>query len=533
MSKRFLFIALCVASVVAPSPDCLGGGRGGGGGGRGGGGGGGGGGGFSGGASRGGGGGGGFSGGSGGFSGGGRPSSSPSFGGGGQMSQGNVGGGMSGASRQSPANFGNAGGAGGFGAAAGQRPAGGAAGAGNFGAGAQAGAANRFNAPSQSQLGGFLGLPSDEGLSHASTAAGTMSRPSQMPAGGSNFDVNYGTKQGAGGGQAAGVTVTGPGGNTAGKAAAVGPQGGAAVVGGVQGAGGGTAARGAAVGPNGGVAVAGEVQGPGGGTAARGAAVGPGGQAVAGRAAVGPGGYGGAGVVTAGPAGVGAGFVRTTPAGRYTAAAAVRGNYNNWGVYGRGWYAQYPGAWVAAGLTANALWNASTWGTASDYCGYSEQPPVYYDYGNSVIYEDSNVYVNGDSAGTAEQYYDQAADLAKTGAQAAAPSDGDWLPLGVFAFTKADQPKSDITIQLAVNKEGIIRGNYTDTATKQNQVVQGSIDKQTQRAAFTVGDNKTSIIETGLYNLTKDEAPCLLHIGKDKTEQWLLVRLKNPEVPAN
>lgn len=207
----------------------------------------------------------------------------------------------------------------------------------------------------------------------------------------------------------------------------------------------------------------------------------------------------------------------------------MRSNYNNWGVYGRGWYAQYPGAWVAAGLTANALWNAATWGSTSEYCGYSEQPPIYYDYGTSVIYEDSNVYINGDSAGTAEQYYNQAAELVKTGTEAQAPADGDWLPLGVFAFTKAETPSSDITIQLAISKEGILRGNYTDTATKQNQVVQGSVDKQTQRVAFTVGDNKTNIIETGLYNLTKDEAPCLIHFGSERTEQWLLVRLQNPE----
>lgn len=502
MIKRVLFTALSITLVTSLSADCLAGrgGRGGGGGG-----------GFSGGVSRGGGG--GMYGGGGGFSGGARPSPSPSFGGGGQMSRGDMG-----ASRPSPGNFGNPGGAGGasrapgglggaggFGqAAAGQRPAGGA---GNFGVGGQGGAANRFNAPSQSQLSGFLGLPSDEGFSHAGSKATSFSAPAQRPTAGSNFDVNKGSVEGPRGGQAAGVTVTGPGGNTVGKAAGVGPQGGAAVVGGVQGAAGGTAARGAAVGP--------------------------GGQVVAGRGAVGPNGFGGGGVVTAGPAGVGAGFTRVTPSGRYTAAAAVRGNYNNWGIYGHGWYAQYPGAWVAAGLTANALWNASTWGVASDYCGYTEQPPIYYDYGNSVIYEDNNVYVNGDNAGTAEQYYDQAVDLAKSGAQAEAPSDGDWLPLGVFAFTKPDQKSSDITIQLAVNKDGVIRGNYTDTSLKQNQVVQGSIDKQTQKAAFTVGDNQQNIIETGLYNLTKDEAPCLLHLGKENTEQWLLVRLTNPEAVSN
>jgi hypothetical protein len=41
------------------------------------------------------------------------------------------------------------------------------------------------------------------------------------------------------------------------------------------------------------------------------------------------------------------------------------------------------------------------------------------------------------------------------------------------------------------------------------------------------------VIETGLYNLTKDEAPALIHFGPDRTEQWLLVRLKNPDATPN
>ena len=57
----------------------------------------------------------------------------------------------------------------------------------------------------------------------------------------------------------------------------------------------------------------------------------------------------------------------------------------------------------------------------------------------------------------------------------------------------------------------------------------GSVDKKTQRVAFTVGDNTSNLIETGLYNLTKDEAPALVHVGDDQTQQWLLVRLKQPE----
>ncbi len=360
------------------------------------------------------------------------------------------------------------------------------------GAGAQGGLSN-FNRPSGDQLSSFLGLPSDGGMH------GLANNPGR----GSNFDVNTGTATGPRGGEAAGATVTGPRGNTAGRAVAEGPGGGVAAVGGVRGADGGAAGRGVAVGPDGGV--------------------------VAGRGAVGPDGGAAAGVVARGPAGgVAAGFARVTPAGRYTAAAAVRTNYNHWGVYDRGWYGRYPGAWFAAGWAANAMWDACTWNSAAAYMGYTDQPPTYYDYGSTVVYEGDNVYVNGQDQGTATQYYDQAEQLASTGAGAQAPADGDWLPLGVFALTKTDATKSDVTIQLAVNKQGIIRGNYTDVATNKNQLVQGSVDKETQRVAFTVGDDKKDVVETGLYNLTKDEAPALIHFGTDRTEQWLLVRLQKP-----
>jgi hypothetical protein len=81
-------------------------------------------------------------------------------------------------------------------------------------------------------------------------------------------------------------------------------------------------------------------------------------------------------------------------------------------------------------------------------------------------------------------------------------------------------------LQLAVNKDGVLRGNYTNTVTKQTSPIHGSVDKKTQRAAWTVGDNKDTVIETGVSNLTKDEAPALIHHGADKTEQWVLVRMK-------
>ena len=296
-------------------------------------------------------------------------------------------------------------------------------------------------------------------------------------------------------------------------------------VGGDAGIGGGRAGAGA--GGVGGVGVGGDA-GIGGGRAGAGAGG-------VGRPGVGVGGVGRPGVdgVGVGQPGVGVGgvggYAPVSASARYTTASAVRTNYDHWGCYDRDWYGRYPGAWNATGWAAGAAWHPCAWGDAAAYCGYAEAPPMYYDYGNNITYQDNSVYVNGQSAGTGEQYFDQAASLASTGAAADAPPDGDWLPLGVFALTKSDKTKSDVSLQLAVNKQGVIRGNSTDTESNKNQVIQGSVDKQTQRVAFTVGDNTNNVVETGLYNLTKDEAPCLIHFGKDKTEQWLLVRMQKPD----
>ncbi len=398
----------------------------------------------------------------------------------------------------------------------------------NFG-GAQRGggqARNSYSRPSNDQLGNFLGMPSDGGM-HSPAASGRR-QPNQLPAGEGRFDVNTGTATGPRGGQAAGATVTGPQGNTVGRAVGVGADGGVGSIGGVQGSGGNAAARGVAVGPDGGVAAVGGVKGASGGAAVRGAAVGPDG-AVAGRAAVGPGGYGRGGVVASGPAGVAAGFTRVTPSGRYTAAAAVRTNYDHWGIYGDSWYTAHPGAWYATGWATGAAWRAATWDSVGAWMSYPVAQPIYYDYGNTVTSDGDNVYVDGQSAGTTQEYYQQASDLATAGAAADAPADSDWLPLGVFALTKGDHEKSVVSLELAVNKQGIIRGNYTDTETGKTQPIQGSVDKQTQRVAFSVGDHSQNFIETGLYNLTKDEAPALIHVGQENTEQWLLVRLQKPD----
>ncbi|WP_145055809.1 protocadherin [Lignipirellula cremea] len=363
--------------------------------------------------------------------------------------------------------------------------------------------------------------------------------------------------RGPNGGVAAGGQVTGPGGNSAYRGGAVGPNGGAVAGRGFDGAGGASGGQAIGRGPDGGVAAGGRVTGPDGNSAYRGAAVGPNGGAVAGRGFDGAGGVSGGQAIGRGPGGTvagggairgpnggaagrgfvarpaTAGFVHVAPSGRYNCAVAVRGGFNHWGVYGAGWYTAHPGAWYAAGWGAGAIWRTATWASVGSWMSYYPAAPLYYDYGSNVVIENNNVYVNNQDVGNTTEYYNQALSLATDGANATAPADGDWLPLGVFALTKPDQPKSDVTIQLAVSKQGVVRGNYTDNVTGVTQVVQGSVDKSTQRLAFTVGDNTTNVVETGIYNLTKDEAPVLIHLGQDKTEQWLLVRLKNPKESGN
>jgi len=83
-------------------------------------------------------------------------------------------------------------------------------------------------------------------------------------------------------------------------------------------------------------------------------------------------------------------------------------------------------------------------------------------------------------------------------------------------------------VQLAVSKEGIISGTLYNTQTDAAQSVQGQVDKETQRVAMRIADSDTVVIETGIYNLTQDQTPILVHYGTDRTETWMLVRLENP-----
>ena len=185
------------------------------------------------------------------------------------------------------------------------------------------------------------------------------------------------------------------------------------------------------------------------------------------------------------------------------------------------------GVWRAARWTAATAWLPATWAVVSAHCGYPTDR-VYYDFGANVVFEENVVYFDGEKAATAEQYAEQASDFANAGRTAKPPDDDEWQPLGVFALVRGEEQTSDKLFQLAINKNGVLRGNYYDAFADNTLPVYGSVDKTTQRAAWSVGDKKEVVFEAGIVNLTRKETAILVHYGKDNTQQFTLVRVEQP-----
>ena len=184
-------------------------------------------------------------------------------------------------------------------------------------------------------------------------------------------------------------------------------------------------------------------------------------------------------------------------------------------------------AWYTRGYVRD-VWAGCDWADVTDWFG-GDWPNYNYEYGNELVYVGNMVYLYGRPFADANRYYDSAASIARTGEQARISSQGpasNWLPLGVFEAIPSGKKSSTMLLQLVVNKAGIIRGNYFDTADKNVQLVAGSVDKDTECAAWVVADRKNTIFDCVLDNLTQPETPMLVHVGKSKNEQWTFVRLQ-------
>jgi hypothetical protein len=219
--------------------------------------------------------------------------------------------------------------------------------------------------------------------------------------------------------------------------------------------------------------------------------------------------------------------VRLNAGNRYAGAYAS-------GAYRRGVTGGYPytGAWNARGPYYG--WRNTSYAALGTYLGASwagsGAQPTYYAYGSggNVYFEGNSVNVNGQAAGTPEQYAQQAMSLAS--AAPAQVDNAEWLPLGAFAFTREDVSDSQAMIELAINKQAVLAGTYYNQTTGVSRPLKGTLDEKSQRVAVGFADDKNAdvVLETGVYNLTQDEAPGLVHMGTKDSTPVLLVRLQPP-----
>jgi hypothetical protein len=207
------------------------------------------------------------------------------------------------------------------------------------------------------------------------------------------------------------------------------------------------------------------------------------------------------------------------------------GWWNRWPAFARAWYDNY--------LLRHdwGWWRPATWVNFTAWCFPTVWgPPLYYDYGGNVIFENNVVYVEGMPVASEQDYASQALALAARGADLLAkdpPSPDNieqaWMPLGVFGLCNQQQGDPAMFVQLAVRKDGAIAGTYTNDVTGEALPVTGAIDPYTQRAAWFIGDNKDTVFETGTYNLTLPESQVLVHFGLERTQTWFMVRMPEPE----
>ena len=156
---------------------------------------------------------------------------------------------------------------------------------------------------------------------------------------------------------------------------------------------------------------------------------------------------------------------------------------------------------------------------------------MYYNYGENVYYDDGNVYYGDQQVATADEYAQQAEAIATSIPANVQPAPEDWMPLGVFAVTQDGESADDnptMFLQLAVSKQGIIAGTFQNTSTGVVKSVEGMVDKETQRAAWTAEGETRPLMETGLGNLTQDTAGALVHFANGDTQRWLMARLTDP-----
>lgn len=186
--------------------------------------------------------------------------------------------------------------------------------------------------------------------------------------------------------------------------------------------------------------------------------------------------------------------------------------YNNTGNWWRAATAAGVGSWLG--------WRGSPY-----YYGYDDFG--YYGGGWDQGYSDSSY---TQPTQTTQPTYSEQSQAIETASSSSNTGSNQWMPLGVFSVVKNSESTAtpNMFVQLALNKSGAISGTFYNATTDKAYELEGWVDSESQRAAWKIADNSSSpIIETGIYNLTKDEAPVRIYFPNGSSQDRLLVRVES------
>ncbi|MCA9003683.1 MAG: hypothetical protein KDA70_00310 [Planctomycetaceae bacterium] len=164
-------------------------------------------------------------------------------------------------------------------------------------------------------------------------------------------------------------------------------------------------------------------------------------------------------------------------------------------------------------------WLWSTFGGLTAWVGYNNLYPVGYNYSLNNGY----IYNNGVQVAPVTAYQSQADQIIDS---VSPPDDAaDWMPVGIFAIVPQGTTEVNVTVQLAVGKNGAVAGTYFNKDGNITLPLQGAIDESKQRVAWKIGEEDPITMETGLDSLTKDKSTVIIYFTGGTSEVWDMLRI--------
>lgn len=179
-------------------------------------------------------------------------------------------------------------------------------------------------------------------------------------------------------------------------------------------------------------------------------------------------------------------------------------------------------------------WRPVAWTTLATWGAWNWSTPYYYDDGGYAypLSSAESTYPYPYSTTTTPSQPIQAQAQSIQSAQITEPTDGDWLPLGIFAVASDPNAaaQTNLFIQLAINRSGEIAGVLYNSVTDAAQDLTGMVDAKNQKAYWSMANRPDSpIASTGIYNLTEDQTTINVHFADGLDQTWILVRIQQEQ----